>query len=171
MQVLALCQEEPQRRKCQPTLVFLPGRSHGVTVRHDWAHILHICVCLCVYIYTWVCIYITEKMWVPSLGQKGPLEKETATHSSTLAWKVPWTEEPSRLQLMGSQKSLRDLQGISINTLRIAASKGSLRCPDVPESSSYTNLPGIPWVHHSLMFCSPCSLSLEEKALSSTFPN
>ena len=42
------------------------------------------------------------------------------------------------------QKSLRDLQGISINTLRIAASKGSLRCPDVPESSSYTNLPGIP---------------------------
>ena len=35
--------------------------------------------------------------WVRSLGQEDPLEKEMATHSSTLAWKIPWTEEPSRL--------------------------------------------------------------------------
>ena len=41
--------------------------------------------------------------WVQSLGQEDPLEKETATHSSTLAWKIPWTEEPGRLQSMGSQ--------------------------------------------------------------------
>ena len=43
-------------------------------------------------------------MWetqVQSLGQKDPLEKEMATHSSTLAWKIPWTEEPGRLQFMG----------------------------------------------------------------------
>ena len=39
-----------------------------------------------------------------SLGQKDPLEKEMATHSSTLAWKIPWTEEPGRLQSMGSQR-------------------------------------------------------------------
>ena len=39
---------------------------------------------------------------VQSLGQEDPLEKETATHSSTLAWKIPWTEEPGRLQSMGS---------------------------------------------------------------------
>ena len=39
------------------------------------------------------------------LGQEEPLEKEMATHSSILAWKVPWTEEPGRLQSMGSQKS------------------------------------------------------------------
>ena len=39
-----------------------------------------------------------------SLGQKDPLEKEMATHSSTLAWKIPWTEEPGRLQFMGSQR-------------------------------------------------------------------
>ena len=41
--------------------------------------------------------------WVRSLGQEDPLEKEMATHSSTLAWKIPWTEEPGRLQSMWSQ--------------------------------------------------------------------
>ena len=41
--------------------------------------------------------------WVRSLGQEDPLEKEMATHSSTLAWKVPWTEEPGMPQSMGSQ--------------------------------------------------------------------
>ena len=35
--------------------------------------------------------------WVQSLGQEDPLEKEMATHSSILAWKIPWTEEPGRL--------------------------------------------------------------------------
>ena len=43
--------------------------------------------------------------WVQSLGQGDPLEKEMATHSSTLAWKTPWTEERGRLQSMGSQES------------------------------------------------------------------
>ena len=43
-----------------------------------------------------------------SLGQEDPLEKEIATHSSTLAWKIPWTEEPGGLQSMGSQKVGRD---------------------------------------------------------------
>ena len=42
--------------------------------------------------------------WVQSLGWEDLLEKETATHSSTLAWKTPWMEEPSRLQSMGSQR-------------------------------------------------------------------
>ena len=42
--------------------------------------------------------------WVQSLGQEDPLEKEMATHSSTLAWKIPWTEEPGRLQSMGLQR-------------------------------------------------------------------
>ena len=45
-----------------------------------------------------------RETWVPSLGQEDPLEKEMATHSSTIAWKIPWTEEPSRLQSMGSQR-------------------------------------------------------------------
>ena len=46
-------------------------------------------------------------MWetqVRSLGWEEPLEKEMATHSSTLAWKIPWTEEPSGLQSMGLQR-------------------------------------------------------------------
>ena len=43
-----------------------------------------------------------QETWVQSLGQEDPLEKEMATHSSTLDWKIPWTEEPGRLQTMGS---------------------------------------------------------------------
>ena len=42
--------------------------------------------------------------WVRSLGQEDPLEKEMATPSSTLAWKIPWMEDPDRLQFMGSQR-------------------------------------------------------------------
>jgi len=41
---------------------------------------------------------------VRSLGQENSLEKEIATHSSVLAWEIPWTEKPGRLQLMGSQR-------------------------------------------------------------------
>ena len=45
--------------------------------------------------------------WVRSLGQEDPLEKEMATHSSTLAWKIPWPEECGRLQSVGSQSRTR----------------------------------------------------------------
>ena len=45
-----------------------------------------------------------REAWVRSLGQEDPLEKEMATQFSTLAWKIPWTEEHSRLQSMGSQR-------------------------------------------------------------------
>ena len=45
-----------------------------------------------------------EEMWVQSLGQEDPLEKEMATHSSILAWEIPWSEEPGGLQSMGSQR-------------------------------------------------------------------
>ena len=44
-----------------------------------------------------------RETWVPSLGQEDPLEKEMATHSSILAWRIPWAEEPGELQSMGSQ--------------------------------------------------------------------
>ena len=46
----------------------------------------------------------TRETWVQSLGQEDPLEKEMATHSSTLAWKIPWTEKPGRLQSMELQR-------------------------------------------------------------------
>ena len=42
--------------------------------------------------------------WVQSLGREDPLEKEMAIHSSILAWRIPWTEEPGRLQSMGSHR-------------------------------------------------------------------
>ena len=45
-----------------------------------------------------------QEMWVRSLGQEDPLEKGMATHSSTLAWQIPRTEEPVRLQFMGLQR-------------------------------------------------------------------
>ena len=49
-----------------------------------------------------------QETWVRSLGQEDPLEKEVATHSSILAWRIPWTEEPGGLQSMGSQRVRHD---------------------------------------------------------------
>ena len=46
-----------------------------------------------------------QEIWVLSLDQEDPLEKEMATHSSTVAWEIPWTEEPGGLQSMGLQES------------------------------------------------------------------
>ena len=46
----------------------------------------------------------TQETWVQSLGWEDPLDKGTATHSSILAWRITWTEEPGRLQCMGSQR-------------------------------------------------------------------
>ena len=57
-------------------------------------------------------------MWVPSLGQEDPLEKEMATHSSTLAWKIPWTEEAGRLQSMGLQSETR-LSNFTISSVQL----------------------------------------------------
>ena len=53
-----------------------------------------------------ICLPMQEpqQMGVPSLGWEDPLEKGMATHSSVLAWGIPWTEEPSGLQSMGSQR-------------------------------------------------------------------
>ena len=47
-------------------------------------------------------------MRVQPLGREGPLEEDMATHSSILAWRIPWTEEPGRLQSIGSQRVRHD---------------------------------------------------------------
>ena len=47
---------------------------------------------------------VTWETWLLSLGWEDPLEKGMATHSGTLAWKIPWTEKPGRLQSLGSQR-------------------------------------------------------------------
>ena len=49
-----------------------------------------------------------QETWVQSLGQEGPLEEGMATHSNILAWKIPWLEEPGRLQSMGLQRVRHD---------------------------------------------------------------
>ena len=49
-----------------------------------------------------------QETWVQSLGWEDPLEKEMATHSSTLAWKIPWMDKPGRLRSMGSQRVRHD---------------------------------------------------------------
>ena len=50
----------------------------------------------------------TQEMWVQSLAQEYPLKEEMATHSSILAWRIPWTEETGGLQSMGSQRVEQD---------------------------------------------------------------
>ena len=45
-----------------------------------------------------------HETWLRFLGREDPLEKDMATHSTTLAWKIPWTEKPGRQQSMGSQR-------------------------------------------------------------------
>ena len=54
------------------------------------------------------CLSALREIQVQSLGWEDPLEKEMATHSSTLAWTIPWTDEPGRLQSMGLQRVRHD---------------------------------------------------------------
>ena len=72
---------------------------------------------------------VKRTMWetetrVRSLGQEDPLEKAMAPHSSTLAWKIPWAEEPGRLQSMGSQSQTR-LRDFTFTFPFLNPSKGS----------------------------------------------
>ena len=57
-----------------------------------------------------ICLPIqeTQDTWVQSLGWEDPLEKRMATHSSILAWEIPWTEDPGGVQSMGSQRVRHD---------------------------------------------------------------
>ena len=78
--------------------------------------------------------------WVRSLGQKDPLEKEMATHSSTLAWKIPWTEKPSRLQSMRSQRVKHNwVTKIFTHSLHWVDSKEiiKIKCKEWYEKSKY----------------------------------
>ena len=77
------CLENPRVRGAWWAAVF------GVRVRHDWSDLA--------VAQTVKHLPTMRDTWVWSLGQEDPLEKEMATHSSTLAWKIPWTEEPGRL--------------------------------------------------------------------------
>ena len=75
--------------------------------------LLYLCLCACC---TWASLVAQrikrlpamQETWVWSLGREDPLEKEMATHSSIVAWRIPWTEEPGGLQSMGLQRLRHD---------------------------------------------------------------
>ena len=67
------------------------------------------------------CLPVMRETWVRSLGRDNPLEKEMATHSSILAWRIPWTDESGRLQCPGSQRVRHDwVTSLSLNQMSTA---------------------------------------------------
>ena len=79
-------------------------------------------------------------MWVPYLGREDPLEEEMATHSSILAWKIPWAEEPGGLRSMGLQKAGRDWAEPSLPEGTFSSTEliNSVLCSSPPLCSSVT---------------------------------
>ena len=75
--------------------MFITDRNLGRTLTETWVPLVAQMI---------KSLPVIQKTWVRSLGQEVPLEKEIAIHFSTLAWRIPWREEPGRLQSMGSQR-------------------------------------------------------------------
>ena len=111
------------------TLSYEPklGMSRDATLKRIcvcvcvYIYFIYICVCVCVYIYLYIYFFnlsagaqmvkslpAMRETFVQSLGAKDPLEKEMATHSCILSWKIPQTEEHSRLWSIGSQRVRHD---------------------------------------------------------------
>ena len=72
-----------------------------------------VCVCVCVCMVSLVAQLVknlpaVQETWVQTLGWEDPLEKEMATHSSIIAWKISWIEDPGELKSMGSQRVRHD---------------------------------------------------------------
>ena len=70
------------------------------------------------------CLPAMQETQVQSLGQEDPLEKEMTTHSSTLAWRIPWTEDPGGLQSMGSQELDQIRSDQSLSRVRLFVTHG-----------------------------------------------
>ena len=82
-------------------------------------------------------------MWetgVRSLGQEDPLEKEMATHSNTLAWRIPWTEEPGRLQSTGSQRVGTRLRDFTFHFHNLSSQKKKKKKEHIKMSNLPKNL-------------------------------
>ena len=84
-----------------------------------------------------------RETWVQSLGWEDPLEKEMATHSSILAWRIPWTEEPGGLQFIGSQRVRHDWA----TSLHFTSTSSQPDVEDIIAAHSW-----IPALYLSLMF-------------------
>ena len=102
---------EPSHVSCSER--FFPAGLHCLCLDLDYKH-----------------LSTMRETWIQSLGWKDPLEKEMAVHARTIAWKIPWTEEPGRLQSMGSQRVGHNWATLLISSLR---TKGT---PHIPASCS-----------------------------------
>ena len=80
----------------------LSSLSKEMLIGHDWTSLMALVV------KNPPAMQETQEMWVRSLGREDPLEEAMATYSSTLAWRIPWTEEPGWLQSIGSQRVSHD---------------------------------------------------------------
>ena len=105
--------------------------------------------------YNWECVVFTVTQMVenlpamqetqfPSLGQEDPLEKGTATHSSILFWRIPWTVEPGGLQFLG-------LQRVRIGSVYILTCSVAQSCPTFCNPMDCST-PGVPVFHYLLDF-------------------
>ena len=78
-----------------------------------------------------------QETWVQFLGWDDPLEKEMATHSSILAWEIPWTEEPDGLQPTGSQQSDTTYQ-VNHHRIKFKKIKSRWTCFHLKKKKTYT---------------------------------
>jgi len=78
----------------------------------------------------WTCLPMqeTQETRVRFLGQEDPMEEGMETHSSILAWRIPWTEEPGRLQSMGSQRVTQDWSDLAHNTAELSCLLLGIQC-------------------------------------------
>ena len=100
-----------------------------------------------------------QETWVQSLGREDPLEKAMAPHSSTLAWKIPWTEKRGRLQSMGSQRIGHDwVTSLHLATKQQQLSQDKTHKPGdmFTPSQLCSSLTHQPTVKHRLSPHSPC---------------
>ena len=113
--VQSLGQEDPLEKGIAITPVLLPGKSHGqrslvgyspwsYRVVHDWVISLPWYEAITLVAQRLKCLPSMQETLVQSLGWEDPLEKEMATHSSILTWRIPWTEEPGGLQSTGHKE-------------------------------------------------------------------
>ena len=150
----------PWRREWQPNPVFLSGEFHGqssLAGYSAWCHKESDIPEWLTYIHTvvknrpanagdlrdFVAGSIKnpptmQETWVPPLGWEDLLEKAMAIHSSTIAWKIPWTEEPGRLQSMGSQ-IVGDNWATSLSFFLSSLASGNRDCSNWYHSSLFTD--------------------------------
>ena len=100
-----------------------------------------------------------QETWVRSLGWEDPLEKEMATHSSILAWRIPWTEKPCGLQSMGSQRIGHDWASNTILLQRFFSPKTV--CPQPLCIFSELSHP-FPWLYCGIFLITPQNVSLAQ---------